>query len=360
MLFFWFSNCSKDNFKKLNTKLCNVNKKLKQEISKYAPVAEKIIKTTIKGQLKPTIANPLENFPQKRVEGIKLIDLKGLVNLGKKLKLEKSHQEDFELMSWQKYKNSAELVKPFRKQLQIFTLLSSRERFSVEAEAIVFDTLKDVDKNKKKIKGKIAVFNLNNRNPYGDPEKAGVEFFKAMEFGAVAAFSASVKSLSTFSNMNDSILLTKLKGRPKYNMIPSAYISVEDAMMLSTMQQRKQKISIYMKVLDSYITKKNAASAISEIKGTKSPEKVVVVSSMEFNEVYLGWNIGAILKGLNLKAKRTIRFVGWDTGNNPMLPTEEYKNIDFHLVSANSTGVKQGLKFTGSREAACIFNEIVK
>lgn len=243
--------------------------------------------------------------------------------------LENVHGENAMVPLWSRGEEEAYLISPRYHKMNILGLGGSVGTPNTTAEAIVvgsFDELKSLAAAGK-TQGKIIVFNQQcdwQANPdscYG--QTAGYRVDGANEAARAGGVAALVRTLTGQS------ISSPHTGMMAYDsdvtQIPTACITVEDADMFQRMQDRGQKlvISMMMQASGSSLGNSPSNNVIAEITGSTYPNEVVLVSghvdSWDVGQgamddgggAFISWEVLRILKQLNLRPKRTIRFVGW-------------------------------------------------
>lgn len=243
----------------------------------------------------------------------------------------------------------------------------------ITAEAIVINSFDELEKLSKNIKDKIVVFNEDYIS-YGQAVKyRDYAADRSSKYGAVATL---VRSVTPFS------LNTPHTGWQDYSgnvtKIPTACITIEDAHMLKRMQN-KHKLIINLKMEAKTLKDTTSRNTVVEIKGRKTPEKVVIISghldSWDVGKgamddgagAFLSWNSLVILKSLGLRPKRTLRAILWTAEEEGLVGAfnyfkthEDLKNIDFIMESDEGTFLPLGIEYAGPRYGACVLQEVVK
>lgn len=105
--------------------------------------------------------------------------------------------------------------------------------------------------------------------------------------------------------------------------IPAAAVTIEDADALARMQERGQNITLRLTMQCVNLPMEESMNVIAEWKGTERPEEVVIVSGhLDSWDVGVGamddgggfaisWQALSVLRTLGMRAKRTVRVVGW-------------------------------------------------
>lgn len=162
--------------------------------------------------------------------------------------------------------------------------------------------------------------------------------------------------------------------------IPTACITIEDAKMLYRMQCRGEKLVILLKMDAKNLEKAVSRNTVVEIKGSSTPEKVILVSghldSWDVGQgamddgggAFLSWNSLVVLKELGLRPKRTIRAVLWTGEEQGLAGAAQYfeqhkaelNNLDLLMESDEGTFNPLGIEYAGPLDGACILQEVVK
>ena len=195
------------------------------------------------------------------------------------------------------------------------------------AEVIEVHSLKELtDLGKEKIKGKIVFYNrpmdnsqIESMNAYGgavDQRYAGAK--EASKFGAVATIVRSMNlRLDDFPHTG----AQSYGDIPKSDYIPTAAISTNAAELLSTMLKQNANLKFYLKQSCQLLDDVLSYNVIGEIKGSVSPEKIMVVgghldswdladgSHDDGAGVVQSMEVLNIFKNLGYKPKNTIRVV---------------------------------------------------
>lgn len=230
---------------------------------------------------------------------------------------------------WFRGNESCELLAPRTKSMSILGLGGSIATPSegLEAEVIVVDSKDELDKlPDDAIRGKIVVFNPT-MPPYSDERGSGygaVVAYRtngaswAAQRGAIAALVRSATAYSLNSPHTGA-----MRYAPDVPKIPTAAITIEDALLLKRLQQRgiTPRVKLTMSAEDR--GDKPSANVLAEIVGSELPEEVVVIGGHIDS-----WDVGQgaqddgagcvaamealrILRTMGLKPRRTIRVVLW-------------------------------------------------
>lgn len=247
----------------------------------------------------------------------------------------------------------------------------------ITAEVIVvetFDELRSLPDDK--VRGKIVVFAEHWLGTYGKTVAYRSGAGEAAKKGAIATLIRSVTQFSIASPHTGS--QNYLSGVKK---IPTACISVEDALMLLRMYREGETIKIHLEMEDYNFADNNSRNTIVELPGAlyKNTSVVVVSGHLDSWDVGFGamddaggcwvsWKAVEYLTKLGLTPKRTVRAILWTAeeegyygANNYMKNHKAHEKEEFNLFMESDTGTFDpiGLDFSGTPQAQCIFKEIL-
>jgi carboxypeptidase Q len=137
--------------------------------------------------------------------------------------------------------------------------------------------------------------------------------------------------------------------------IPAAAISVEDALMLSRMAARGEKITVTLKMEARTLPDVPSRNVIAELVGSEKPDEVVVlgghIDSWDVGQgamddgggVVAAWEAVRLIKRLGLKPRRTLRVVLWTNEENGLRGATGYRDahrheLDKHMMAMESDG----------------------
>ena len=291
--------------------------------------------------------------------------------------LENVHGEEVTVPHWVRGKESAELLEPHRKNLNMLGLGGSiaTPRTGIRAEVLVVKDFDELEDRKAEANGNIVLFNA----PFPSYGKTVQYRYRgasaAAKAGAVASLVRSVGSYSV-----DSPHTGVMKYEDGIRKIPHAAITVEDAMMLQRIQDRGQKIAIKLKMSAKMLPDAKSRNVIAEIRGYEKPEEVVVIGGHidswdvgqgamdDAGGCVVAWDALNVIKSLGLKPKRTIRCVMWTNEENGLGGGKAYRDahedeLDNHILAVESDGgvfAPEGFGFSGTPQALDIMREIGK
>ncbi|XP_070506920.1 carboxypeptidase Q-like [Chironomus tepperi] len=366
--------------------VCHLPDNLVKEIAGYQDIVNKIIDEITNGRFKgktwDSLAELTDLFGPRMVctDALdKAIDY--VVESMKKGGLENVHNENVTAPNWVRGFESAQLVKPWKKNMHILGLGSTigTPRGGIIADVIAVESFDEFNKiPEDQVKGKIVLFVPKWQGYDKTVVYRGNAASRASEKGAVAAL---VRSITPFS------IGSPHTGHQSYadgvKKIPVAAITVEDAEMILRMYRRGQPITIHLEMSDFNKPDCISRNTIGELQGTsKYKDKSVVVVSGHLDSWDVGvgamddgggsmisWKAVEFLKAMNLRPKRTIRAILWTSEEQGMVGAEQYMEahkatesdeFNFFMESDIGTFDPQGLDFSGNADASCILQEILK
>ncbi len=230
---------------------------------------------------------------------------------------------------WVRGKESATILSPRKVKMAMLGLGGSVPTHldGVTASVVVINKWTDMDWfGREGIEGKIVLFNHAMR-PY-DPERGAgygdvVEYrvhgaSRAAAFGAAAVLVRSITANSLRTPHTGALRYDS--GQPK---IPAASISIEDAEMIARLVDRKNVVTVNLKMQAKTLPDSPCANVIGELRGSTYPDEIVVIGGHLDS-----WDVGqgahddaggcviameaiSVLRRLKLIPKRTIRVVLW-------------------------------------------------
>lgn len=199
---------------------------------------------------------------------------------------------------------------------------------------------------------------------------------EAAKKGAIATLIRSITQFSIASPHTGS--QTYLQGVKK---IPTACISVEDALLLLQMYRQGDTIKIHLEMEDYNFKNTVSRNTVVELPGSlyKNTSVVVVSGHLDSWDVgfgamddaggsWISWKAVQYLTKLGLTPKRTIRAILWTAEEEGYYGAKSYmknhkaqEKDEFNLFMESDTGTFDpvGLDFSGTPEAVCIFKEII-
>jgi len=240
----------------------------------------------------------------------------GLVNV---------HAEPVMVPHWVRGQESAELLEPARRPLNILGLGGSigTPKEGLTADVVVVGSFDELEKLGSAVKGKIVLYDVPFKG-YGHTvayRHAGAA--RAAKFGAVASLVRSVGPVSL-----DTPHTGVMDYDPAYPKIPTAAVTIEAASQLHRMQDRGERIRLRLQMGAQTLPDTPSANVVGEIRGTEKPEEVIILSghldSWDVGQgaqddgagVVFSMEAARLIQSLGLKPKRTIRVVLWTNEEN--------------------------------------------
>lgn len=276
--------------------------------------------------------------------------------------------ERVKVPTWIRGKESLKILVPYIKELKVLGIGGSvsTPKAGIRGEVLVVESFEELEKVKNKVRGKIILFNAPFTT-YGETVKYRYDApNRAAKYGAIATLIRSVGSLSM--NTPHTGTMGEYNSQKK---IPHAAITSEDAMMISRISKRGQRIVLKLDMSGKFVEDRWSRNIIAELKGSTYPDEVIVVGGhIDSWDVGQGahddaggciaaWRAVTLIKDLGLKPRRTIRIVLWTNEENGGKGSENYKNehlseLDNHIIAIESDGgvfAPEGFGFTGSKKA---------
>jgi carboxypeptidase Q len=226
---------------------------------------------------------------------------------------------------WVRGAESAELISPRRKPLAMLGLGGSvaTPPNGITAPVLVVSTFDELTRRASEAKGKIVLFDAPFTS-YGETVVyRAIGASAAAKVGAVAMLLRSVASYS---------INTPHTGALRYDSttakIPAAAITVEDAMLLHRMQDRRQAITVTLRMSAQMLPDAPSRNVVAEIRGRELPNEVVVIGGHidswdvgqgamdDAGGMVAAWEAVRLMKMLGIHPRRTIRVVGWTNEEN--------------------------------------------
>ena len=293
----------------------------------------------------------------------------------KKDGIEKVEGQRVRVPTWIRGKESIRLLKPFKRELTMLGLGGSVKtpKSGITGDLLVVNDFNELESLGEKIKGKIVLYNA----PFTSYSETVMYRYsgasRAAKYGAVASL---VRSIGDWSM--DTPHTGVMGYDAEYEKIPTAALTIEDAMMLGRIHDRGERITLKLSMEAKTVGDRWSRNIVSEIRGYERPDEIVVVGGhIDSWDVGQGahddggaciasWEVLRLIKELGLKPKRTIRCVLWTNEENGSRGSRAYRDmhmdeLDKHIVAIESdAGVfaPKGFGFTGSKEAKRIIESI--
>ena len=289
--------------------------------------------------------------------------------------LENVKGEKVAVPTWIRGKESATLLSPFKKELSMLGLGGSiaTPRGGLKAEVIVVNDWDELESRSNEVPGKIVLFNAPFTS-YG--ETVAYRYSGASAAAKHGAVASLIRSIGPWSMNTPHTGVMAYKDDVK--KIPHAALTMEDAMMLSRIHDRNDKIIVKLDMNARMVADRWSHNVLGEIKGSIYPEEVVVVGghidSWDVGQgahddgggCIVSWEVLRLIKELGLKPKRTIRCVMWTNEENGGKGNKGYRDMhmdemDKHVLAIESDGgvfSPEGFGFSGNESAREIVEEI--
>jgi Iap family predicted aminopeptidase len=227
---------------------------------------------------------------------------------------------------WVRGRESAEMLEPLRKPLFMLGLGGSTATApnGITADVVAVSTFDELEKlGKESVAGKIVLYDAPFTT-YGQTvayRRDGAS--RAARLGGVASLTRSVTPRSLRDPHTGAMAYAQ--GVTK---IPSAAISVEDAIWIHRLTQEGQRVRIHLAMEERTEPDADSADVIGEITGREKPNEVVAIGGHLDS-----WDVGqgahddgsgaiaaleavALIRKLGLQPRRTIRVVFWTNEEN--------------------------------------------
>lgn len=275
------------------------------------------------------------------------------VNEMKDAGLENVHTIPTKVPNWVRGREALTLLEPVEKRLFLLGLGGSvaTPRGGVSAEVVAVSSFDELEKlGRAGVAGKIVVYDVPYVE-YGETvvyRSSGAS--RAARLGAVAALVRSI----TPNSLRD-----PHTGGMNYsssdNRIPTAAISVEDAMYLHRLVKSGVRVRVRLEMEGHFEADADSADVVGEIRGREKPDEVVVIGghldSWDVGQgahddgggVMAALEAAVLMKKLGLRPRRTIRVVFWTNEENGGRGGVAYrsfvgKNVEKHVAAIEMDG----------------------
>jgi carboxypeptidase Q len=278
---------------------------------------------------------------------------------------------------WVRGEESVELVKPRRARLSMLGLGGSiaTPRRGITAPVLVVTGFDDLNRRAAEARGKIVLFDVPFTT-YRETVKYRVQgAAAAARAGAVASLIRSVAAYSIRSPHTGVMHYDSTVTR-----IPTAALSVEDAMMLRRFQDRGQPVVVTLRMAARTLPDAPSRNAVAEVVGRERPDEVVVlgghIDSWDVGQgamddgggAVAAWEAVRLMKQLGLRPRRTVRVVLWTNEENGGKGSLAYRDahadqLTKHVLameSDNGVFAPKGFRFSGGDAAFAKTQEIAR
>ncbi|HEX2780237.1 MAG TPA: M20/M25/M40 family metallo-hydrolase [Gemmatimonadaceae bacterium] len=291
--------------------------------------------------------------------------------------LENVRGEPVKVPHWIRGEESLALVTPRKAPLRMLGLGGSvaTPKRGITAPVMVVGDFDELTRRAAEAKGKIVLFDVPFTT-YGQTVRyRGGGASAAAKVGAVAALVRSVTPMS---------LRTPHTGAMRYDStvakIPTAAVTVEDALMLRRMVERGDNPVVTLKMGARMAADAPSRNVVAELRGSTNPDEVVVlgghIDSWDVGQgamddgggVVAAWEAVRLMKQLGLRPRRTVRVVAWTNEENGTAGGNGYRDahraeVDKHVLAIESdNGVfkPRGVAFSGTDSATAIIRQVAK
>jgi hypothetical protein len=210
----------------------------------------------------------------------------------------------------------------------------------IEAEVVAVASFEELEKRKDEVKGKIVYFHsvfdptkIQTFKAYGESgafRRSGAS--KAAKYGAVAVL---IHSLSTAPDNEPHT--GSMSYDEAYSKIPAVALGPDDAKMLYSLA-KKGSIKAQVQTYGFFLPDADDNNVIAEIRGSEFPDQYITLGghldSWDVNEgahddgagIVQTMEVLRVMKAVNYKPKRTIRFVLFANEENGVRGGNEYAN----------------------------------
>lgn len=344
----------------------------------FRPAADRIINAALadSGAAWNTLAR-FTDFSGHRLSGSQGLE-KGIDWLLAEMKkdgLDNVHAEPAMVPHWVRGKESVTLMEPRVANLPMLGLGGSiaTPKGGITGEVIVVGSFDELTRRASEAKGKIVLWDVPFTN-YG----ATVRYRSggASAAAKVGALASLVRSVTPYS------MRTPHTGAMNYDStvakIPTAAITVEDAMMIHRMTNRGTKVVVKLEMDAQTLPDAPSRNVVAELRGSEKPDEVIVfgghIDSWDVGQgamddgggVIVAWEALKLMKKLGIKPKRTIRVVGWTNEENGGRGGRAYADAhkseisNFVLAIESDGGVfaPVQLGFTGSDAGRVVMQQV--
>jgi carboxypeptidase Q len=279
--------------------------------------------------------------------------------------LENVHGERVMVPRWVRGVESLELVSPRRLKLRMLGLGGSvgTQAAGITAPVLVVSSFEELTRRASEARGRIVLYDAPFTT-YRETNRYRVQgASQAARVGAVAALVRSIASGSMQSPHTGNMRYDSAVAR-----IPTAAVSVEDAMMLHRMQDRGQRVTVTLRMAASTRPDAPSRNVVAELRGRERPDEIVVVGGHidswdvgqgamdDAGGSFAAWEAVRLMKRVGLRPRRTVRVVLWTNEENGGRGATAYRDAHMNelakhvlaIESDNGTFSPIGFNVSGS------------
>jgi len=233
--------------------------------------------------------------------------------------LENVRSEPVMVPRWVRGPESAELLSPRKKRLNVLGLGTSvpTPPEGIRGEVLVVGSFAEMEARAAEARGKIVLFDVPFTQ-YGETVQYRTR--GAVEAARVGAVASLIRSVGPFSmDTPHTGIMSYEEGVPR---IPHAALTLEDAALLHRMADRGERIEVLLKMESVDEGMAPSRNIMAEIRGRERPDEVVVLGGHsdswdvgqgamdDAGGVVAAWEAVRLMKELGLRPRRTVRVVG--------------------------------------------------
>jgi len=267
--------------------------------------------------------------------------------------LDNPHTEPVKVPHWVRGFEYAELISPRNVALPMLGLGGSigTPVEGITAPVLVVNSFDDLAARAGEASGKIVLFDVPFTN-YG--ATVAYRTGGAVAAARVGAVACLIRSVTPYS------IRSPHTGVMRYDStvtrIPTAALTVEDAMMIHRMQDRGEQVVVKLVMGAQTLPDADSRNVMAEVTGREHPEEVVVLGGHidswdvgtgamdDAGGVVAAWEAVRLIKRLGLTPRRTIRVVGWTNEENGTRGGLAYRDsrtagqVAAHVLAIESDG----------------------
>jgi len=254
----------------------------------------------------------------------------------------------------------------------------------ISAQILVVHSFEELQARGAEARGKIVVFDVPFDETLALNGRAGTAYghgvvYRVQGASAAALAGAAAALVRTVGGANYRLPHTgSMTYDPKVPKIPTAALSAEDAMWLSRLAA-EGPVTLHLTLLPRILPDADSHNVIADWAGRERPEEVVIVSghldSWDLAQGAIDDGAGVasamgavhLLQTLGLRARRTIRFVGWMSEENGSAGGQAYFNLNktalasqiAAIESDNGAGRPLGVSAHVTPEALALFSPLM-
>lgn len=250
--------------------------------------------------------------------------------------------------NWKRGSEYVQMVSPTRRQLPMLGLGGSigTNGRPLRGKVLVVKDFDDLKKNADRAKGKIVVYNI----PFTDyGATVRYRYSGAVEAARYGAIASLVRSVGPYG------IQTPHTGGMGYDStvpkIPTAAITMEDAMQLQRIQDRGEEAELELSMSAHWEPDAPSRNIVIEIPGTERTDEVVVMGGHidawdvgqgamdDAGGCFAAWRALSAIRALGLKPRRTIRVVFWTNEENGLRGGKAYADStknERHILAIES------------------------